>query len=251
MIGDLTGARRAVRASVVRGAVVSGVVVAALVVLAACGSSSKTTANTTGSGASSSTTSAGGSGNGNQSDQLSAMATAIKSGKQVTFKAEYTYSGAGISGPITIEQKPPKTLFKTGDAEVLGTGTTTYYCSVSGSQPTCLNAGNSNPLTAITQLFNPDNAATAIQAAQAQVAAHQAGYNVSFSTETFAGASSDCATITSASVTGKYCVTKSGVLAYSGTGTANFQLTSYSTSVSDSDFALPAGASTQTIPSVP
>lgn len=237
MTGGRTGSRRADA----RRGMVGAVVLVALAVVAGCGSSKKAA----------STTTTAGSGAAGQSSQLSAMASSIRAGEQATFKAVYTYNGAGASpGPVTIEQKPPKTLFKAGSAEIIGTGTATYYCSVQGTA-TCFSTGTSNPLAAITQLFNPDNAATAIQEAEAAAAAHQVGYNVSFSTESFAGVSADCATVSSSSVTGKYCVTKSGVLAYSGTSSVSFELTSYSTSVSDSDFTLPAGASTQSIPSVP
>ena len=247
MIGDLAWARH----GWLRGPVVGAVAVVALGALAGCGSSSKTTTNTT-----TNTTAAGGSGSattaagvsGSESEHLSAMEASIKAGEQSTFKAVYTYNAAGQSGTVTIEQEPPKSLFIAGGGEVIGTGTSTDYCSTAGTPPTCFSTGTSNPLASITQLFNPDNAATAIQTAEAAASAHAVGYNVSYSTQSFAGQSSDCATITSSSVTGKYCVTKGGILAYSGTSSDSFQLTSFSSSVSSSDFALPAGATTQTLP---
>jgi hypothetical protein len=246
----------------VRGAMVGAVVLVALGALAGCGSSKKTTINattttTTGSGSGSTTTTSGsGSGStttaagtsGSVSEQLSAMASSIKAGEQSTFKAVYTYNSAGQSGTVTVEQEPPKTVFIAGGGEVIGTGTSTDYCSTAGTPPTCFSTGTSDPLASITQLFNPENAATAIQAAQAAAAAHSVGYNVSYSTQSFAGQSSNCATITSSSVTGKYCVTKNGILAYSGTASDSFQLTSFSSSVSSSDFSLPAGATIQTLP---
>jgi|HubBroStandDraft_1064217.scaffolds.fasta_scaffold308559_1 hypothetical protein len=229
----------------VRGTMVGVVVVVALAALAGCSSSKKSTIKTT-TGSGTTTTAAGASGS--QSDALSAMASSIKAGEQSTFKAVYTYNSAGQSGTVTVEQEPPKTLFIAGGGEVIGTGTTTDYCSTAGSPPTCFSTGTSNPLASITQLFNPDNAATAIQTAEQAAAAHAVGYNVSYSTQSFAGQSSDCATITSSSVTGKYCVTKGGILAYSGASSESFQLTSFSTNVSSSDFTLPAGATTQTLP---
>jgi len=231
----------------VRGTLVGAVALVALGALAGCGSSSKTTTNTTAAGGSGSTTTAAGV-SGSQSEQLSSMEASIKSGEQSTFKAVYTYNSSGQSGTVTIEQEPPKTLFIAGGGEVIGTGTSTDYCSTAGTPPTCFSTGTSNPLAGITQLFNPDNAATAIQSAEAAASAHAVGYNVSYSTQSFASQSSDCATITSSSVTGKYCVTKGGVLAYSGTASDSFQLTSFSSSVSSSDFTLPAGATTQTLP---
>lgn len=237
MIRFLNGSRRA-------GA--TAVALVALVALAGCGSgkSSSSTATTTSGG---STTTAAGGGGGDQSAELSAIASSVKAGKQATFKAGYTYQGSS-SGTVTIEQKPPKSLFSTGDGEVISTGTTTYYCSTSGATPTCLSTGTSNPLAALSQLFAPDSAVNAIQAAEAQVAAHAQGYDVSFSDQSFAGQASKCVTLSGSGQSGKYCVTTGGILAYSGSASNSFTLTSYSGKVSDSDFALPAGASTVTLP---
>lgn len=216
--------------------------------LAGCSSGSKSTTSATtlpkGGGGASTTVSAGG----DQSKQLNDFAASIKSGKQATFKAVYTYSGSGSNGTVTIEQKPPKTVFMAGGGEVIGTGTTTYFCSTGGTTPSCLSSGTSNPLAALSQLFNPDNAVTAIQQAESAAAAHASGYNVSFSTQSFAGLDAECVTVAAQSETGKYCVTKTGILAYSGTATENFVLTSFSGNVSDSAFDLPAGASTVTLP---
>jgi hypothetical protein len=47
---------------------------------------------------------------------------------------------------------------------------------------------------------------------------------------------------------GKYCVTKQGLLSYSGTPSSYFQLTKYSSTPSASLFSLPAGATTATLP---
>jgi hypothetical protein len=214
--------------------------------LAGCGGGSKS--STTPTTVSGSATTAATGGSSDSSAQLSSLATAVKAGEQATFKAVYTYSGPGTTGPITIEQKPPKTLFSTSGGEVIGTGTTTYFCSTSSGKASCLSTGTANPLAALAEVFSPESVLTAMQQAAAAEEAHTEGYNVTFSTQSFAGVSADCASVTGQGVTGKYCVTKDGVLAYGGTATASFQLSSYSTNVSESDFALPAGASTETIP---
>jgi len=236
------------------------VVAVSLLALAGCSSSKKTattatTATSSGSGATATTAAASGtgaSGSSNESAKLGSIAESVKAGEQATYKAVYTYSGEGANGPITIEQAPPKSLFKTGQSEAIDTGTATYYCSTAGTV-TCISegTGSANPLAGITQLFSPQSAESAIEAAQAEAAANVAGDNISFSTQSFGGVSADCVSLTAASQTGKYCVTKDGVLAYSGTATASFQLTSYTTNVSPSDFALPAGATIQTIPAIP
>jgi len=217
----------------------------AALALAGCSSGKKSSSSAT----TTSTTAGASGGGGIQSGQLSTIASSVEAGKQATYKAVYTYSGAGSNGPITIEQKPPKTLFKTSAGDLIDTGTTTYYCATTGT-PTCLSVGTgtANPLAGLSDAFNPDTAVAAIQAAEAEGAAHVSGYNVSFSTQSFGGASADCVTVSSGSQTGKYCVTKAGVLAYEGTATASFQLTSYSTNVADSDFSLPAGATITTYP---
>ena len=175
----------------------------------------------------------------------------MQSAEHATFKAVYTYTSPGSATPmsVTIEQEPPKSLFSASGGLVINNGTTTYYCSTSGATDSCFTAGTgSNPLASIATVFSPTSAITAMQTAESEVAAHLQGYNVSFSSASFAGQSSTCVTVSSQAQTGKYCVTKGGILAYSGANGSNFSLTSYSSSVSASDFSLPAGAQTVTIP---
>jgi hypothetical protein len=78
------------------------------------------------------------------------------------------------------------------------------------------------------------------------------GIKLTTSTETFAGQSATCLSVTMRGKTGKYCVTDQGLLAYvGGTGGSTFKMTKYSSKPSASLFQLPADASTVTIPSVP
>ena len=49
----------------------------------------------------------------------------------------------------------------------------------------------------------------------------------------------------------KYCVTDSGILAYAASAGSTFELTSFTSSPAASDFALPAGATVITVPSIP
>ncbi|MGH9125914.1 MAG: hypothetical protein ACRDZ8_14480 [Acidimicrobiales bacterium] len=231
-------------------------VVVVLAMAAGCGSSSPKTTGTTAAGTSattgsSETTGSSGTTGSGTNESLGSLAQEIQGGAHTVFKAVYTYSGSGSSGmTVTIEQDPPKSVFKASGGEVLATGSTTYYCSLTGTA-TCVSTGSTggvNPLAAITQLFSPTAALNAIQEAESEAAAHTAGFSQSFSTQSFGGLSADCVTLTSASQTGKYCVTKSGILAYEGTSTASFQLTSYTSNPSPSDFALPAGATVQSVP---
>ena len=227
------------------------VAVAVVVAMAAgCSSSAKKTTGTTtagGGGATTTTSSSGGSGS---SGQLGSLAQEIQGGQHSVFKAVYTYSGAGQSGTtVTVEQDPPKSVFITDGGEVLATGTATYYCST-GAAAQCVNAGSgsANPLAGLSDVFSANNVLSAIRQAEADAAAHAQGYNASFSTQSFGGVSADCVTLTASNQTGKYCVTHNGILAYSGTSTASFQLTSYSGNPSPSDFSLPAGATITSVP---
>jgi hypothetical protein len=220
------------------GAGAAAVVAVAGLALGACSSSS-----------SSSSSAAGGAASSGVNAQLSAIAAKVQSGKGATFKATYKSTGSS-SGTFVFAQKPPKTYFTSGDSQLIDTGTTTYICSGSSGTPTCIaSSGSSNPLAGVLGLFNGATITTFLQTARAQAAAHAAGYTLSYSDATYAGQPSKCVTATGPSGTSKYCVTDSGIIAYVSTPGGNvFELTDYTTSLSDSDFQLPAGATTQTLP---
>jgi hypothetical protein len=174
----------------------------------------------------------------------------VQAAEKTTFKAVYTITGAGAESnqTVTIEQSPPKSLFSTSNGSDINTGTTSYFCSTASGAATCYSTTTSNPLASLAALFSPATALTELKAAQTEAAARAAGYSASFSTQSFAGQSSTCASFATAGQSVKYCVTKQGVLAYSGSGASSFTLTSYSSSVPASDFALPSGATVVTIP---
>ncbi|HXX89761.1 MAG TPA: hypothetical protein VEI83_06025 [Acidimicrobiales bacterium] len=219
-------------------------------VLGACTSSgSGSSSSSSTSSSSSSSSSAGGS---SLSSEIQALSSKIQSGKGATFKATYTSTGGSSSSQtIVFEQKPPKTFFSSGTGEMINDGTTTYFCDTSNTPPTCISSStSSNPLASLIGIFSGATVTAFLQTAQAQAAAHAAGYNLSYSDGTFAGQPSKCISATGPQGSGKYCVTDSGIIAYVDSGNGNvFQLTDYTTNVSDSDFTLPAGATTQTLPS--
>ena len=72
------------------------------------------------------------------------------------------------------------------------------------------------------------------------------GIKVSSSSASFAGQASTCVTVTVHGKGGKYCVTKQGILSYSGSSSDYFQLTKYSSKPPASLFTLPTGATTVT-----
>jgi hypothetical protein len=182
--------------------------------------------------------------------KLDALSSSVQAGEKLTFKSVYTVTTASKTEIVTVEQSPPKSVFSTNDGSVIDTGTASYFCSA-GATPTCLDSGISNPLAILSDIFNPATVLSGLKDAQAQAAANAAGYTISFSSGSYAGQSTTCATINGSGNTAKYCVTKQGILAYVSTTGATFALTSYSSSPAASDFALPAGATVMTVPATP
>ena len=210
-----------------------------LVLISACGSTT------------SKPSAAVGVGSGSQFSQIQA---AINNAKSATFKAVYTSQSSGSSGSTTtIEQKPPKTLFSTGTSSTIFDGTTTYECESSG-QCTSL-PGTTNPLASLAQVYSGSYILTLMQGYQNSSVLAAEGITVNYSNATYAGQQSTCLTVTARAGAGggsgggaKWCVTNTGILAYSG-GTSGsssgaFELTSYTTNVPDSDFQTSTGNST-------
>jgi hypothetical protein len=84
------------------------------------------------------------------------------------------------------------------------------------------------------------------------VVARALGIKVTTSSQTIAGQPTTCISATVHGQSGKYCVTKQGLLAYVGSPTGTvFKMTKYSSKPSPSLFVLPAGATTVTVPSTP
>jgi hypothetical protein len=231
-----------------RGVSVLGGLVLLGAVLGACGSSNNNAASSTTTTSSGTSTTTGGTSGSTSVAKIEALASSLKSAEKATFKAVYTITNAGSTQTVTIEQSPPKSLFSTKGGDVIDTGSATYYCTDS-AQSTCLSAGTSNPLASLTALFSPQTVLTELNAVQAEAAAHAAGYNVSFSSGSYAGQDTTCANVTGTGTNVKYCVTKQGVLAYASSNGGTFSLTSFSSSAPASDFSLPPGATVMTIPS--
>jgi hypothetical protein len=219
------------------------------VVLAACSSSPSPTAGTTTttSAASSATTSASGT-SASALSKLQGLSSTITAAEKKPFKAVYTITNANTTQTVTVEQSPPKSAFGTKSGDVIDTGTASYYCTTTSTPPTCLSAGTTNPLASLVAVFSPETVLAGLRQAETEADAHVAGYNVSFSSGNYAGQGATCANLTGAGNTVKYCVTNGGVLAYVSSTGGTFSLTSYSSSPPASDFALPAGATVETIP---
>jgi len=174
----------------------------------------------------------------------------INKGKHLTYEATYEAVENGQTTTVTIAQSPPKSLFSAASGEIVDTGSTTYYCSTSGST-TCVSAGtgSSNPFVGLEDLFSPAAAVSALSAARQGLVARALGDHVSSSTVRIGGQTSVCVTVTASGQSGKYCVTKQGLLSYSGNlKTSYFELTKFTTSPPASLFQTPAGATVETLP---
>jgi hypothetical protein len=183
------------------------------------------------------------------SAKLKALTNSIDKGKHLTYDATYKSVSGGQSETVTIAQAPPKSIFTSGSGSVIDTGQKTYYCSAQGTSESCLSAGGANPFVGLEELFSPSLALSAFSEAKEGLVSRLLGIKASESTETIAGQASTCVTVTVRGHGGKYCVTKEGLLSYSGaTSSSYFELTKFSKSPPSSLFALPAGATTVTLP---
>lgn len=174
---------------------------------------------------------------------LGQLASRIQDQSQRTFRLQYLSSSGSGSQTVTLEQMPPKQLFKVSGGEVISDGAKTYFCNTNSSPPACMSSTSvSNPFSGMMAAYSGTRYAEAMRSWQAEVASGVAGYHLSFSHASFAGQSSTCVNWTYQSSAAKYCITDSGVLAYVGEGSTSMKLVSYSHSVSASDFVLPRGA---------
>ncbi|MGH9017044.1 MAG: hypothetical protein ACRDY1_04775 [Acidimicrobiales bacterium] len=233
-----------------RSAVIIGLALVAAT--AACGGATAASSTTTTLTAATTTTAGGATTvappGGASLTKLEDMSSSIKTAETATFAAVYDLTNNDTTQTVTMAQAPPKSLFSVKSGSVIDTGSTTYYCSDSGTS-VCVSTGTTNALAPLVSLFSPATVLSGLQQAQAESEAHDAGYGLTFSSGNYAGQSSTCANIATPSTTAKYCVTGQGILAYVGTSGVTFALTSYSASAPAADFVLPAGATVETVPS--
>ncbi len=205
--------------------------------------------------------------------KLKALTNSINRAKHLTYVATYTTVNGNQTSTVTIAQKPPKSNFSSAGGQVINDGKSTYYCSTNGSSgnsgasaisggtgnsdtvggpasgpATCISVKGSNPLLALQNAFSPALALSAFAQARQGIVSRVLGIKVSSTSATFAGQPSTCVTVTVRGHSAKYCVTKQGILAYSGTPSNYFKLTAYSSKPPASLFTLPAGATTQSVP---
>lgn len=188
------------------------------------------------------------------STKLKSLESSITSGSRAIFKATYSSTSGDGSTPqtITIERDPPMSVFGSSGESVIDTGHGTYMCgpdSSSGAPVTiCENLGSSNPMAGLMDMFNPTAIVGELQSVQGGLAERIAGYSITTSSKTYAGQPSTCVKMSIAGSVSTYCVTEKGILSYVGSSGSVMQLTSFTSTVSASDFALPQGATMMTIP---
>jgi hypothetical protein len=181
---------------------------------------------------------------------LKALTNSINRAKNLTYTATYTSVANGQTTTVTIAQAPPQSNFSTPTGSIINDGKSTYYCSTTGGKQSCLSVSGANPLLGVENLFSPQLALGAFAEAKQGLVARARGVKVSQSSATYAGQPSTCISVTTKAGSGKYCVTKQGLLSYSGTSKgSSFQMTKYSSSPAARLFVLPAGATTVTLPS--
>jgi hypothetical protein len=204
--------------------------------------------------------------------QINAIEKNLNHGKKLTFSATYTAVNGTQKSTVTIAQAPPKSDFSSGTSSVINNGKTTYICSSNGGsgstgssgntgssgggKESCITESGANPLLSLEDLFSPSVALAALNEAKSAAVARALGVHLTESSGNYAGQSATCFSVSERGKgSGKYCVTKQGILAYATTannGSTNyFELTKYSSNPSSSLFSPPAGATTVTTPSLP
>lgn len=170
----------------------------------------------------------------------------VKSGKLATYKVSYKWTASGSTDTFTQTWtfKPPKSRVDwtttsggtTSTFSIFEDGTKAYLCTTDGGQATCLETQGSglegqNQAFALQESFESDPNA----------------FNSAFTeTRTIAGQKAYCYTVGSAALGGSAtsCYTQTGVPMLiewkAGTEAWSMEATSFSASVSDADFALPA-----------
>jgi hypothetical protein len=230
---------------------------AGAVTLSACsssGSSTSTTASTAASGSSTPTTAGGQSGSGGSASSLAKISQALQKGQSATFKAVYTIDEGGSTKTLTFAQAPPKSLISTDGTTIISDGSKNLLCTTDSSsdpagQTSCVSTSGASPVDSLKQLINPTTIISEIKGFENQVAARAAGVSVTKSAQTIAGVPSTCASIAVGGTKSTYCAADdSGVLTQSSSAGTSLTLTEFTTTVPDSLFQPPAGATVETIP---
>ncbi len=158
-----------------------------------------------------------------------------------TFEA--TYQAKGANSTIVFAQKGLKSSFSTGTTSYYSDGATSTVCDTSSGAPSCYTGAK--PLAGLLSLIDPSQESSAIQAANTE------GLAVSYSSATHDGQLSSCISYTKAGQRLKYCIDDHGIVTYIRIPTGAFELTAYTTDVSDAQVSVPTNATMVPAPSTP
>ncbi len=175
------------------------------------------------------------------SAQLPRLQQKASTAMNATFAA--TYEAKGDTATIVFAQRGPKTSFSSGTTSYYSDGATNTVCDTSSGVPSCYTGAK--PLTGLLSLIDPAQETSAIQAANAE------GQAVGYSTATHDGQLSSCISYTKAGQRLKYCINDHGVVTYIKIPTGAFELTAYTTNVSDAEVSVPANATMVPAPTTP
>jgi len=175
------------------------------------------------------------------SGQLPQLQQKASSATNTIFKA--TYEAKSANSTIVFAQKGAKTAFLTGTTSYYSEGASSIVCDSSSGVPLCYTGAK--PLGGLLSLIDPARESSAIRAAAA------AGSPVSYSEENHDGQLSSCISYANAGQHVKYCINDQGILTYIRIPAGAFELTAYTTNVSDADVSVPANATLQSAPSTP
>jgi hypothetical protein len=183
------------------------------------------------------------------SSNLKSLSKAVGNLKHLTYEATYKSVADGVNTTVTIAQAPPKSSFSSGAGSVVSDGSKTYYCSAVGGSQQCLAATGPSPVASVEAAFSPSVVIKAFTSAELDLNHHADGIKVTETSAKFAGLPATCITVTAQGQSSKYCVTKSGLLAYAGaTKGVYFELTKFTKSPPASLFTVTSGATTVTLP---
>ncbi|HUY23523.1 MAG TPA: hypothetical protein VMV22_14400 [Acidimicrobiales bacterium] len=132
-----------------------------------------------------------------------------------------------------------KASFSSGTSAYYSDGSTGTVCDSSSGTPSCYTGAT--PPTGLLSLINPAQVAGAIRSAEAAV-------TVNHSMERHYSQMSSCVAYMAGTQHVKYCLDQQGTLTFIRIPTGAFDLTAYTTTVSDSDVSVPAGATTRPAP---
>ena len=180
--------------------------------------------------------------NGTTAKRIEKFQQRLETAQKLEYTAEYeSKDSSGKTETIRVAQKPPKSLFSSGDTTIINDGTDTFTCTKSGgssgSETQCIKTagtGGNGSLAGFTQALSGAAVVGALSAA-----AIVPGIDAKESTRDLAGQHMDCVQITKSkeNTHPEYCVTQDGILGYVADDSGNvFSMTSFKKSTSDSDF---------------